>query len=65
MVQINPEKRISAEKLIKEEYFDSIRQNLDVEKPATKVVKADLNFKTSKEAVKYLKNEIWLLLSEF
>jgi hypothetical protein len=65
MVQINPEKRISAEKLIKEEYFDSIRQNLDVEKPATKVVKADLNFQTSKEAVKYLKNEIWLLLSEF
>ena len=44
MVQINPDNRISAEKLVYDQYFYDMRQNLEFEKSASKVVKADLNF---------------------
>ena len=55
---------MSAEDLLKDQYFDDIWENSDIARKASKRVEADLNFFSTREALQFLMNEKELLKSE-
>ena len=61
MVKFSPEERWSAERLIKCSYFDEVRQEISEKIKPTRVIDADIKFKSLEEAVEFLIKEIEIL----
>jgi hypothetical protein len=58
MIMVSPEDRISADELIENSYFDDIRQDTEILKPASKIVDANVKFTSAEEVAGFLVREI-------